>query len=142
MANGNRDSSSSIVDLAAQALHQASSLMRTEASLARAEMSEKLADVTGGAGLAATGVALLIPGFTLLLLAAASALKASGVAEHWSLAVFGAAGVIVGLLFALAGRSRFKASNLKPAKTLDQFHRDALVAKQQMRTHDGEQRAA
>ncbi len=136
------DSSRSLIDLAGAAMSQAASLLQTEASLARAEMTEHVGALSGGAGFVTVGVALLIPGVTLLLQAAASAVSASGMALYWSLAIFGGAAFILGLLFALAGRRRFRASSLKPAKTLDQLRRDALVARRTMGTADGEKRAA
>lgn len=132
----------SLTGLATEAMHQAASLFRSEARLARAEIAEHVGSLGGGVALVGTSVALLIPGLTLLLLACASAVSASGMAQHWALAIFGGASVALGLVFGLVGRRRFRSSSLMPEKTLDQLRRDARAAKHQLGTEDGQKRAA
>jgi hypothetical protein len=135
--------SRSVTELAVDVARQASLLLRTEASLARAEMSENLSAIASGIGLMIAGATLLIPALVLILQAAAAAVTAAGLANYWSLAIFGGGSFLLGVILALIGRSRTKLSNLRMSKTLEDLDRDAAMAKQKIGLKDDKtQRAA
>ncbi|HEY8162187.1 MAG: phage holin family protein [Methylocystis sp.] len=131
-----------IPEIVADVMRQASTLMRAEAGLARAEISESLDAVTSGLGMIIGGAMLIIPGLVLGLQACAAAVMAAGLADSWSLAIFGGGALIIGIVLAMVGRQRMKASKLKPSKTIDELSRDVAMAKQQMGQTHATQRAA
>ncbi len=135
--------SRSLSEVAVDVMRQTVALLHTEASLARAEISENLETIAGGLAMLIAGATLIIPALVLILEAAAAAVTAAGLAEYWSLAIFGGGAFILGIVLALIGRRRLRISTLKPRKTLDQLSRDAVLAKEQMGTaNDKTQRAA
>jgi membrane protein DedA with SNARE-associated domain len=86
---------------------------------------------------------LIMPGLVILLEAGVAALQSTGVAPHWAALIVGGAVVVVGLILLAIGAMRFKTKNLVPSKTMKQLHRDATVARDQMRrNHDSIDRAA
>ncbi len=123
------ESSRSLPSIVIDVIHQASTLLRTEASLARAEMSENVEDFAKGLALLVAGATLLIPGLVLLLQAAAAALIATGLADYWSLAIFGGSAFLLGTILTAVGRRRFRLARLKPEKALVGLERDAAMAK-------------
>jgi hypothetical protein len=137
------ESSRSILEIVVDVMRQASTLLRTEASLARAEMSENFEDLAKGIAMLVAGATLLIPGLVLLLQAAAAALIATGLADYWSLAIFGGSAFLLGIVLTAIGRRRLRLFRLKPAKALVGLERDAAMAKEHLgTTHATTQRAA
>ncbi len=126
------EDSRSIGATLADLVNEVSTLLRTEASVVRAEMSENFSSFAGGVGMLIVGAALLIPGLVLLLQAMASAVTAAGVPNYWSLAIFGAAAFIGGLILTFIGRKRTMVSSLKPRRTLQDLNREVAMAKEKM----------
>jgi Putative Actinobacterial Holin-X, holin superfamily III len=125
-------------------LNEFGTLIRTEADLARTETSEKLTQLAANVGLIVGGAVLLIPALVILLEAAVNGLQADGVVRPWvAELIVGCAALVIGLALLAFGASRVRAKYLVPNRTLQQFQRDADVAKSQMRTADDDvQRAA
>ena len=137
------DHARSVLEILIDVVNQATTLMRKEGQLARAELSEKVSQIAGGLGLVIGGAVLIMPGLVVLLEAGVAALQSTGMAPHWAALIVGSGVVIVGLLLAAVGVTRFKPKNLVPSKTIEQLQRDAAVAKDQMRrNHDSIERAA
>jgi hypothetical protein len=131
------DYSRTIPDIFTDLMRQLATLVRTEAQLARAEASEKVRQVGAGLALVIGGAVLLIPGVVVVLQAAVAALIKYGIADYWAALIVGGAAILVGLILAAIGVSRFSASRLVPRKTIDQIQRDADVARKQMETDYG-----
>jgi Putative Actinobacterial Holin-X, holin superfamily III len=132
----------SIPDLLSDLLVQFTTLVRKEGQLARAEISEKVSQVAGGLALIVGGAVLLMPALVVLLEAAVAALERSGLAPHWSALIVGGVVLLIGLILLMVGVNRLKAENLLPRRTINQLQEDASVAKRQVRSDNGYQRAA
>jgi VIT1/CCC1 family predicted Fe2+/Mn2+ transporter len=134
----------SIPDIFVDLIGQMTGLLRTEAQLARTEVSEKISQAVSGLGFIIAGAVLMIPALVVLLDAAVAALTAQGIAAHWSALIVGGGVLLLGLILLLIGRSRMKADELMPNRTIEQLQRDAEVAKNQMTRdqNDTFQRAA
>lgn len=135
-------SSRSIPDILSDLLIQLTTLVRKEGELARTEMSEKVGQVAAGLVLAVIGAVLLVPALVVLLGAAVTAIEQAGLGPPWAALVVGGAVLLIGVILMIIGINRFKAENLLPRKTINQLQEDASVAKRQVRTDDGYQRAA
>jgi hypothetical protein len=127
------DESRSISELVSTALSQVSRLVRDEIQLARAEISANISRAVVGIPLLVASAVIMNAALVVLLLGGAVWLTQLG----WSAPVAHliAAGVAVLLsgICAWAGLNRLKPENLAPKKTLEQFHRDAAVVKEQMK---------
>ncbi len=86
-------------------------------------------DLAKGLALIVAGATLLIPGLVLLLQAAAAALIEAGLADYWSLAIFGGSAFLLGTILTAVGRRRMRLARLKPEKALVGLERDAAMAK-------------
>ena len=135
-------STRSIPDILSDLLTQFTTLVRKEGELARTEMSEKVGQVAAGLVLVMFGAVLLMPALVVLLEAAVAGLERGGIAPPWAALIVGGVVLVVGLILRMIGISRLKAKNLLPQKTIHQLQEDASVAKRQVRTDDGYQRAA
>ncbi len=135
-------STRSIPDILSDLLTQFTTLVRKEGELARTEMSEKVGQVAAGLVLVMFGAVLLMPALVVLLEAAVAGLERAGIAPPWAALIVGGVVLVVGLILLMIGISRLKAKNLLPQKTIHQLQEDASVAKRQVRTDDGYQRAA
>ena len=123
-----------VPELFTDLITQVTSLFRTEAQLARTEMTEKVSQAGTGVVLVVGAAVLLIPALVVLLLAAVTALTDQGGLEpYWSSLIVGGAALIIGLIVALVGMSRFKAKNLAPQRTIEQLQSDAALARNQVR---------
>lgn len=137
------DDTRTIPDIVTDLMRQLAALMRTEAQLARTEASEKIGQVGAGLGLVVGAAMLLIPGLVLLLAAGAAALTRTGLADYWACVIVGGAAFLVGLIMAVIGFGRLKASRLAPSRTIEQIQRDAGMAKRQVeKDHGPTKRAA
>ena len=110
-------------------LQQLSTLVRDEIQLARAEMTEKTNQVAAGAGMVGAALAFGIGAIVILLLALVLVLDA--VMQAWLAALLvGIAAAVVAMLLMNAGRSKMKARNLAPNRTIDSVRRDGQLARE------------
>lgn len=110
-------------------ISQLTSLIRKEGQLARTEFSEKMSRALMGVALILIGAVLLIPALVILLQAGMAALVQTGMTPALASLVVGGAALVVGLVLALVGWRFVRPSSLLPDKTIDQFQRDAAVAR-------------
>lgn len=123
----------SVPDIIADVLQQLTSLFRKEMQLARTEVSEKVGQAIGGIVMVLIGAVMLIPALVILLQAIAAAItELGGLESYWASAIVGGATLAIGVVLALIGVNRLKAENLTPKRTLEQFQRDAAVAREQV----------
>ena len=112
---------------------ETTTLVHDEAALAKADMSEKLNQVTTGAGTIAAGGAVLFAGFIVLLMAASNGLAMVLPIEYapWlAPLIVGVVVMLIGYAIFAGGRSRLKAHNLKPSRSLDSLRRDGRIVKE------------
>lgn len=108
-------------------------LVRGEIALARAEVREDLA--AAGKGVASLAVALIfaLTGFIFVMLAATYVLHLW--VRMWIAAgIVGGALVLLALIFAMSGKKRLSATNLKPDQTIDSLKENQAWAKQQIKS--------
>ncbi len=108
-------------------------LVRGEIALARAEVREDLA--AAGKGVASLAVALIfgLTGFIFLMLAATYVLHLW--VRMWIAAgIVGGALVLLALIFAMSGKKKLSAANLKPDQTIDSLKENQAWAKQQIKS--------
>lgn len=122
----------SVSDLLATALTQLSLLAQTEIRLARTEIGEKIVAAGTGMGLVGVAAVLAIPALVLLLMSGAALLVRHGLSAASADAIAGAGALILAVLMLLIGLSRLRGEALKPKRTLEQLHRDAIVAKEHL----------
>lgn len=122
-----------VPDIIVDLMKELSSLLRREVRLARTEVSEKIASVGVGLGLMMGGTGLAVAGLVILLEAGVAGMVNQAGFKPWQAAlIVGVAALIVAAILAAIGLSRLKAENLAPRKTVEQFQRDAAVAKLQV----------
>ncbi|MFC3609228.1 phage holin family protein [Stutzerimonas tarimensis] len=98
-------------------------LFTKELALAKAEISDSLRATKAGVASVATGGAVLLGGFIILLLSAVYGL--SNVVAPWLAAlIVGAVVVVVGLVMVSAGKKKFEASSFKPDRTINSLNKD------------------
>ena len=119
-----------VSELIADALHQFSRLIRSEIHLARAEVSAKAKQAAIGGGLLGAAALFLIPSIILLLLSIASLFMELGMRASLACLLAGLIGLAIVAALAWAGIDRLKAEKLIPRRTLGQFQRDAVAAKE------------
>jgi hypothetical protein len=120
----------SIGQLARDALADLGAIVSKEMRLGRTEVAEKVDRVASGLSGIATGVAILIPGITVILFAGANALVELGGVSPWvSMLIVGVVASLVGYLLLQAGRKNVQPSKLAPTKTLANVQRDAAAVK-------------
>ncbi len=119
----------SLPDLMATALTQLSLLAQTEIRLARAEIGQKVGAAGVGIGLVGLGVVFAIPALVLLLMGVAVWLTQYGLSTALADAIAGVGALFITLLLVMIGLSRLRVEALQPRRTLAQFRRDAVVAK-------------
>lgn len=122
------ENDTSVGGLLRQLTHEVPSLITKELALAKAEVSESLRATKAGAASVATGGAVLLGGFIMLLLSAVYGL--STVVAPWLAAlIVGAVVVVVGLIMVSAGKKKFEASSFKPERTIHAVHKDKEAVK-------------
>ncbi len=119
----------SLPDLVATALTQLSLLAQTEIRLARAEIGQKVGAAGLGIGLVGLGAVFAIPALVLLLMGLAVWLTQYGLSTALADAIAGVGALVITLLLVMIGLSRLRVEALQPRRTLAQFRRDAVVAK-------------
>ena len=112
---------------------ETSALIRKEMELAKAEMSEKVSQMATGATSIAVGGAVAYAGLLFLLLAATYGL-AEFLAPWLSALIVGALVAVIGLVMLSSGRSKLKAANLEPSRTIETIKDDGRWARAQMGT--------
>lgn len=114
---------SSVGGLLRQLTHEVPSLITKELALAKAELSESLRATKAGAASVASGGAVLMGGFIMLLLAAVYGL--SEVMAPWLAAlIVGGVVTVIGLIMVSAGKKKFEASSFKPERTIHSMNKD------------------
>ncbi|MFL9815179.1 phage holin family protein [Stutzerimonas sp. VN223-3] len=117
------ENDTSVGGLLRQLTHEVPSLITKELALAKAELSESLRATKAGAGSVATGGAVLLGGFIILLMSAVYGL--SNVMAPWLAAlIVGAVVVVIGLIMVSAGKKKFQASSFKPERTIHSVNKD------------------
>lgn len=122
------ETDTSVGGLLRQLTHEVPSLITKELALAKAEMTESIRATKAGAGSVATGGAVLLGGFIVLLMSAVYGL--SNVVEPWLAAlIVGAVVVVIGLIMVSAGKKKFQASSFKPERTIHSVNKDKEAVK-------------
>lgn len=104
-------------------------LFRKEIQLFRAEINEKTRQASSAGVMLACALVLGLVGLIYLAGAAVLGLVAAGLAPVWAVLIVGVVLVLIALVLALSGKSRLRASNLAPNRTVDSLSRDARLAK-------------
>ncbi|AWT10893.1 phage holin family protein [Stutzerimonas frequens] len=122
------DQDSSVGGLLRQLTREVPSLFTKELALAKAELSESMRATKAGAASVATGGAVLLAGFIILLMSAVYFL--STLMELWLAAlIVGGVVVVIGLIMVSAGKKKFEASSFKPDRTIHSLHKDKEVVR-------------
>jgi xanthine/uracil permease len=122
------ENDSSVGGLLRQLTHEVPSLITKELALAKAELSESIRATKAGAASVATGGAVLLGGFIVLLMSAVYGL--SKVMEPWlSALIVGGVVVVIGLIMVSAGKKKFEASSFKPERTIHSVNKDKEAVK-------------
>lgn len=122
------DQDSSVGGLLRQLTREVPSLFTKELALAKAELSESIRATKAGAASVATGGAVLLAGFIILLMSAVYFL--STLMEPWLAAlIVGGVVVVIGLIMVSAGKKKFEASSFKPDRTIHSLHKDKEVVR-------------
>ncbi|XKE86268.1 phage holin family protein [Stutzerimonas chloritidismutans] len=117
------ENDTSVGGLLRQLTQEVPSLVTKELALAKAELSESIRATKAGAASVATGGAVLLGGFIVLLLSAVYGL--SKVMEPWLAAlIVGGVVVVIGLIMVSAGKKKFEASSFKPERTIHSVNKD------------------
>ena len=122
------DQDNSVGGLLRQLTREVPSLFTKELALAKAELSESMRATKAGAASVATGGAVLLAGFIILLMSAVYFL--STLMEPWLAAlIVGGVVVVIGLIMVSAGKKKFEASSFKPDRTIHSLHKDKEVVR-------------
>jgi len=117
------ENDSSVGGLLRQLTHEVPSLITKELALAKAELTESIRATKAGAASVASGGAVLLGGFIILLMSAVYGL--SEVMAPWLAAlIVGGVVVVIGLIMVSAGKKKFEASSFKPERTLHSMNKD------------------
>lgn len=113
----------SIGTLLKQLVREVPALLTNEVALAKSEARDSMRQTKEGVAAVASGGAVLLGGFIVLLMAAVYAL--STMLAPW-LAALIVGGVVsfVGLAMLEAGKKKFRADKLRPDHTLSSLHKD------------------
>ncbi|MCQ4323385.1 phage holin family protein [Stutzerimonas stutzeri] len=118
----------SVGGLLRQLTREVPSLFTKELALAKAELNESLRATKAGAASVATGGAVLLAGFIILLMAAVYFLGT--LMETWLAAlIVGGVVMVIGLIMVAAGKKKFEASSFKPERTLHSLNKDKEVVR-------------
>lgn len=122
------ETDSSVGSLLGQLTREVPSLVTKELALAKAELSESIRATKAGAASIATGGAVLLGGFIVLLMSAVYGL--SNMMEPWLAAlIVGGVVVVIGLIMVSAGKKKFEASSFKPERTMHSVNKDKEVVR-------------
>lgn len=122
------ENDTSVGGLLRQLTHEVPLLITKELALAKAEVNESLNATKAGAASVATGGAVLLGGFIVLLMSAVYGL--SNVVAPWLAAlIVGSVVVVIGLVMVSAGKKKFEASSFKPERTIHAVNKDKEAVK-------------
>jgi hypothetical protein len=122
------ETDTSVGGLLRQLTHEVPSLITKELALAKAEISESIRATKAGAASVATGGAVLLGGFIVLLMSAVYGL--SNIMEPWLAAlIVGVVVVVVGMVMVSAGKKKFEATSFKPERTIHSMNKDKEAVK-------------
>ena len=122
------ETDTSVGGLLRQLTHEVPSLITKELALAKAEITESLRATKAGAASVATGGAVLLGGFIILLMSAVYGL--SNIMEPWLAAlIVGVVVVVIGMVMVSAGKKKFEASSFKPERTIHAMNKDKEAVK-------------
>jgi drug/metabolite transporter (DMT)-like permease len=121
----------SIAQLARDAIADLGSIVSKEVRLGRAEVSEKVDRISSGLAGIAFGAALLIPGLTLILFAAANVLATIDGLTLWAaMLIVGVVATLLGYVMLSTGKRNVDPSKLAPKKTIRNVAKDAAAVKE------------
>lgn len=113
----------SVGTLLKQLMREVPALLTNEIALAKSEMRENMQQTKAGMASVATGGAVLMGGFVMLLLAGVYAL--SNVVAPWLAAlIVGAVATLIGFAMVQAGKKKLQSESLRPDRTIDSLRRD------------------
>jgi len=125
---GNPEHDNSVGGLLRQLTREVPSLFTKELALAKAELNESLRATNAGDASVATGGAVLLAGFIILLMSAVYFL--STMMEPWLAAlIVGVVVVVIGMIMVSAGKKKFEASSFKPDRTIHSLQKDKEVVR-------------
>ncbi|UIP34416.1 phage holin family protein [Stutzerimonas kunmingensis] len=125
---GNPEYDNSVGGLLRQLTREVPSLFTKELALAKAELNESLRATKAGAASVATGGAVLLAGFIILLMSAVYFL--STMMEPWLAAlIVGVVVVVIGMIMVSVGKKKFEASSFKPDRTIHSLQKDKEVVR-------------
>jgi len=125
---GNPEHDNSVGGLLRQLTREGPSLVTKELALGKAELHESLRATKAGAASVATGGAVLLAGFIILLMSAVYFL--STMMEPWLAAlIVGVVVVVIGMIMVSAGKKKFEASSFKPDRTIHSLQKDKEVVR-------------
>lgn len=113
----------SVGGLLRQLTREVPALFTKELALAKAELGESLRATKAGVASVATGGAVLLAGFIVLLFAGVYGLATMMPAWLAALIVGGIV-VIIGMAMVAAGKKKFEASSFKPDRTIHSLNKD------------------
>ena len=116
----------SVGTLLKQLMREVPALLTNEVALAKSEMRENMQHTKAGVASLATGGAVLLGGFIILLMAAVYAL--SNVVEPWLAAlIVGGVTAFAGYAMVQAGKKKFQSESLRPDRTMNSLQKDKEV---------------
>lgn len=126
-----RPGARSLTELFRDLFDQSVETVRDETRLARAEMGEKLAQASNALVSLAVALVLAIGAVVMMLFAASAALAL--IWPTWlATLVVGAVALLLALILALAARSKLRARNFIPHRTIHSVRADARMAKENL----------
>ena len=125
-ATGTTHIEPSVGTLLKQLMREVPALLTNEVALAKSEMRENMQHTKAGVASLATGGAVLLGGFIILLMAAVYAL--SNVVEPWLAAlIVGGVTAFAGYAMVQAGKKKFQSESLRPDRTMNSLQKDKDV---------------
>jgi len=116
----------SVGTLLKQLMREVPALLTNEVALAKSEMRENMQHTKAGIASVATGGAVLMGGFIILLMAAVYAL--GNVVEPWLAAlIVGGITAFAGYAMVQAGKKKFQSESLRPDRTMNSLQKDKEV---------------
>ena len=112
--------------------HDVTTLFSQEMALARSELREAVAGVKAGIGSITIGAGLASSGLLILLLSAVYGLG-TVIALWLSALIVGAVALIIGIVAMKAGQKKIEPSAFRPNRTIESMHKDKEVAEERIK---------
>jgi len=120
-----------IKELFTELTREVTILFRQEMALAKSEIAEDVHQI--GSGIASLGAGGVIALAGLIILLQSAVIGLSKVVEPWLAAlIVGGIVLVIGIAFAMKGRSNIKFQNLIPKRTMKSFHQDKQLVEEHM----------